>query len=86
MKAPSKPKAKATKAPGQLKAAPKKKVLADHNNSGGNSIVETDEEASGDEVAQLPVKEDSGAPTKKKTASETYVKVRPPNSVELPFC
>ncbi|KAG6869034.1 hypothetical protein C0993_004707 [Termitomyces sp. T159_Od127] len=74
-KAPPKPKATVTKAPAKVKAAPKKKVLVDHDDNGGNSTAETDEDASGDEMASLPVKENSGAPTKKKTVSETYVKL-----------
>ncbi|KAG5715323.1 hypothetical protein E4T56_gene5639, partial [Termitomyces sp. T112] len=74
LKAPAKSKAPATKAAAKPKAA-SKKVLVDHDENGEDSVVEKDEHVSENGVVPLPVKEDSGAPGKKKTASETYVKL-----------
>ncbi|KAF5377158.1 hypothetical protein D9615_006417 [Tricholomella constricta] len=68
-----KPKSTTTKA-AKLKAAGKKKVLVDHDDNGDDNALEADD-ASGDEVASLPVKSEPAQPRKKKTASEMYTKL-----------
>ncbi|ESK98132.1 dna topoisomerase ii [Moniliophthora roreri MCA 2997] len=87
-KAPAKPKSKATttatkakpaaaKTAVKGKGAPKKKVLADHDDNAAEAetsgIVEIDEDDAPSAVAPLAAA-DPG-PTKKKTASETYTKL-----------
>ncbi|KAG6857673.1 DNA topoisomerase 2, partial [Tephrocybe sp. NHM501043] len=75
VKAPTKPKATTSKAAAKPKAPPKKKVLVDHDENGEDSPIEEDQDASENEVASVSPKEGSAPSGKKKTASETYVKL-----------
>ena len=65
-KAPTKPKIVAAKPSNKGKSAPGKRVLVDRNDNAEDSGVEdTDRDV-----------QERGGPAKKKTASETYTKVR----------
>lgn len=67
MKPPAKPKIVAAKSSSKGKSAPEKRVLVDRNDNAEDSGVEdTDRDAP----------ERDAGPAKKKTASETYTKVR----------
>ncbi|KAG6814411.1 hypothetical protein H0H92_007414 [Tricholoma furcatifolium] len=72
-KASEKPKATTSKAATKPKAPAKKKVLVDHADNGEGSATEEAKDASEDEMQSAP-KVGTG-PAKKKTASETYVKL-----------
>ncbi|KAG6820232.1 hypothetical protein H0H93_003595 [Arthromyces matolae] len=76
-KAPAKPKAAATKTATKPKTVSKKKVLADHDENGEEDAEEKQEDASDADTDAVPsmAKDDSKATAKKKTASETYVKL-----------
>lgn len=75
----AKPKATTAKATTKIKPAAKKKVLVDHDENGEDSAIEVDDEDDAfdeDGPASAAPKVKPAAAGKKKTASETYTKVR----------
>jgi DNA topoisomerase-2 len=62
---------------GKVKAAPKKKVLADHDNNAEDDALEEDE--MDDEVPAM--QDEPGPSRKKKSVSDTYQKVYYPRTV-----
>lgn len=76
-KAAAKPKATTVRAPAK-KAAPKKKILADHDDNAEESEMDVDasDASDDDDAGPSAPREKLATNGKKKTASETYTKVR----------
>ena len=77
-KAAAKPKSTAAKVTTKTKTSTKKKVLVDINDNGEDSPMDVDDnnDAPDDDPVLSSRNENQAMPAKKKTASETYTKVR----------
>jgi DNA topoisomerase-2 len=72
----AKPPSKSLKPPAKPKLPPKKKILVEKDDNADDSIMDIDEVESDDETTGPSRPKEPAPPKKKKTASETYTKVR----------